>query len=481
MFRKNEVKVFDFSDPGLWVPAYLRLNWAEKRYKLLYGSRGRGGTTNVVQTIAMRMLSETMKGMMVRKVFEDIRGSQWDSFKQWAEEHNQDHNFIFQKAPLEIICKPTGSVLIARGMNNPGRAKSVPGLSLAWYEEADELSAEDFRQTSLSIRGDNIEEWLTFNSPVEGHWLLERFFPGTTDDKGKYTPDRSFETLDGMFTEVESTDKDAMIVHACYKHNPFNKQSFIDAQERDKEFSPESYRVSGLGLIGRIRTGMEFFHDFSEIRNVDVLHYDPERPIHITLDFNSAPYMTLLVSQIKQLPMGMWAVDFLKEYCFEHPLSTTKAVCEALAEDLKTGCFAGHRAGLFYYGDATGKNNSTMATEEVRHNYDTVEAILLPWMNNDSDRVLRSNPSHVKARDFMNAVFVGKMPIGVTFDKGMSTTIRDHINLKQGADGGILKEYHTDKAMGVRYEKWGHASQASYYLVIAAFPDIFSEFETLAR
>ena len=63
---------------------------------------------------------------------------------------------------------------------------------------------------------------------------------------------------------------------------------------------------------------------------------------------------------------------------------------------------------------------------------------------------------------------------------GMTTTIRDVANLKQGADGGILKEYHTDKNTKVRYEKWGHAAQAVYYLAIAAFPDIYAEHETIA-
>ena len=73
---------FDFSHPGLWIPTFLPLNWADARYKLLYGSRGRGGTTNVVQVIVAKMLAGQFKGMMIRKVFEDIQGSQWDSVKQ---------------------------------------------------------------------------------------------------------------------------------------------------------------------------------------------------------------------------------------------------------------------------------------------------------------------------------------------------------------------------------------------------------------
>jgi phage terminase large subunit len=458
---------FDFSHPGLWIPAYLPLNWKKARYKLLYGSRGRGATTNVVQVIAARMLSEQMKGMMVRKVFEDIQGSQWDSFRDWAEKHKMDQHFVFQKAPLEIICKPTGSRLISRGLNKPGRAKSVPDLSLAWYEEADELSAEDFRQSSLSIRGDNIEEWLTFNSPQVDHWLLERFFPGTRNKDGEFEPDLSFEQPDGDFTWVPSTDSNAVIMHASYHHNPFTKPEYISIMDRDRLRDPEAYRVSGLGLIGKMRTGMEFFHAFKGDREREI-PFDPKKALHVTLDFNAMPYMTCLVSQIWQ-EGDVWRVHFLKEYCPKPPLSYTKATVQMLADDIKGGTFQGLEAGLFYYGDASGKNNSSMATEEARNNFDHVKNGLRPWLLNGSNRVLKSNPPHTKVRDFMNACFFGDTGIDITFDPSMKTTIRDLRNLKQGADGSILEEKETDEATGVKFVKWGHASQACYYLIVSAF------------
>lgn len=478
MFPTSKPLRFDFSDPGLWIPAYLPLNWKKKRFKLLYGSRGRGGTTNVVQCVAMRMLEGPMKGMMVRKVFDDIRGSQWDSMREWAEEHKQAHNFIFQKAPLEIICKPTGSRLIARGLDKSGRAKSVPGLSLAWYEEADELTAEDFRQTSLSIRGDNIEEWLTFNAPQVDHWLWERFFPGSRNKDGEFEPDLSFETPDGMFTSVPSTDPNAVIVHGCYKHNPFNKPSFIELMERDRLRDPEAYRVSGLGLAGKMRTGMEFFHAFGSGREMEI-PFDPNKAIHATLDFNAMPYMTLLVAQIWK-ENDKWRVHFLKEYCPKPPNSYTKATVAMLAKDIQSGCFEGLKAGVFIYGDASGKNNSSMATEEAKNNFDHVKNGLRPWMIDGSSRWLKSNPPHTKVRDFINACFFGDTGIEITFDPSMKTTIRDIRNLKQGADGSILEEKETDAESGVKYVKYGHCSQAFYYLVISAFNSYFRQHAKLA-
>lgn len=229
------------------------------------------------------------------------------------------------------------------------------------------------------------------------------------------------------------------------------------------------------------RTGMEFMPDFNSAQHTGQVAYDPSLALHFTLDFNSAPYMTLLVAQIRQKDMGRWAVEFLKEYTPSHPLATTKAVCEMFARDLRDGCFKGHSAGLFMYGDKSGKSKTSMATETIRHDFDQAEAILGRWMQNNSDRVLRSNPPHVKAREFMAHCFTGRLGIDITFDRDMHNTIADHVHLKQGADGGILKEYATDPVTKVRYEKWGHCVQASYYMVISAFKEShYDELEELA-
>ncbi len=476
----NEERVFDFSDPGLWIPAYHGINLSTKRYKHLYGSRGRGGSTNVAQAIVMRMLEEPVKGMMVRKVFEDIQGSQWETIKQWVTEHDLLDEFKFPIAPLGVVCRVTGAKLIARGMNNPGRAKSVPGLSLVWYEEADELNRDDYEQTSLSIRADNIEEWFTYNSPPIDHWLLEEFFPGHKNDSGKFVPDLSFQRADGMFTHVPSPNTEAIIVHGCYKHNPFTKEAYVRKMEDMRVRSPDRYATSGLGLVGRERTGMEFFPDFSETKHAKAIPYDPSSALHITFDFNASPYMTLLVAQIKQGEMGRWHVNFLKEYCPVHPLSTPRAACDMLLKDIREGRFMGHNAGVFIYGDASGKNRKSMEGEAIRSDFDLIFERLARHTWGEFDRVLRSNPPHTKARDFMGHCFTGRLPVVVTVNPDMHTTISDLVHLKQGAAGDILKEYETDPVSKVRYEKWGHCSQAMYYLIIGALKDMYDDMGTLA-
>jgi phage terminase large subunit len=272
------------------------------------------------------------------------------------------------------------------------------------------------------------------------------------------------------------------VVLTTYLSNP--DPSFREAYGKKLEKIRDPHTKSRLmygDWMSSPKTGMEFIPEFDSNRHVRSNQYDPSLALHYTLDFNSAPYMTLLVAQIKQQEMGRWSVDFLKEYCLSHPLANTKAVCQAFAKDLQTGCFKGHKAGLFMYGDRSGKNKTSMATEAVRHDFDQAEAILGRWMHGNSDRVLRANPPHAKAAAFMGHCFGGRIGIDVTLDSSMHTAISDHVHLKQGADGGILKEYVTDPLTKVRYEKWGHCVQAAYYLVISAFREThYDEMEELA-
>lgn len=263
-------------------------------------------------------------------------------------------------------------------------------------------------------------------------------------------------------------------VHLPRKENP--DAAFVASYNKQLDDMTDEYDRARLrdGDWNAVRrTGREFLHAFNRAAHVKRGEYDPSQPLHITLDFNTAPYMTLLVAQLKPQVDGRWHVAFLQEICLKHPESTTEASCLALKRDMETGKYAGHAAGLFYYGDASGKSKDTLATY---HNYDVVEKVLTKWRSSKWDRVLRANPPHTIVRDFYNSSLRGERKHYVTLDPSMTNTIADFLNVKEGADGTILKQMETDHTTGVRSEKYGHCLQASYYLTTSAFADEFTSF-----
>lgn len=225
--------------------------------------------------------------------------------------------------------------------------------------------------------------------------------------------------------------------------------------------------------LAKRRTGMEFFDKFSG-RNVRKNTFNPELPLHITFDFNSIPYMTLLTAQIIRKELW-WEVNFMKNYCLSHPFNRTKSICQKFKYDIEqpSGSFFGFNSAVFYYGDYSGKNRNPLSEQDLEHHYKVIESELIKYM--PVDRVTK-NPPHMKAKNFINDCFDEKLPIRIFIDSDMIETIRDLSSLKQGPDGLMLKEYANDNITSSRYEKWGHCSQAMYYLVISAFRNLFDEY-----
>lgn len=247
-------------------------------------------------------------------------------------------------------------------------------------------------------------------------------------------------------------------------------------------------RLIGGDWMAVRKTGKEFLWAFDHVKHVKRVEYEPGNPLHITWDFNSSPYITLLVAQVSRLDdEGIWWLKFLREFCLKHPESNPTAACKALLRAMKPvsklepgekpGPFAGHDAGIFVYGDASGKNQGQNSRDGIFHNYDTVEKELGPHLNSNTwDRVLRKNPAHVVARDFGNSYFKGERKFRVTFHPSMVNTIADMVHTKEGADGRILEVYDKDPATKVRYVKYGHCLQAHYYLTTSMFDEEFATF-----
>jgi len=201
------------------------------------------------------------------------------------------------------------------------------------------------------------------------------------------------------------------------------------------------------------RTGGEFYADFHTEQNVMPAPYDPERPLHLTFDFNVHPYITLCVWQMN----GRTAWQ-LTEYCLRHPKNRTRDACSAFMQD-----FSAHSAGLFVYGDPAGRHEDTRS-EQGHNDYSLAMrelAKLKPQM-----RVARRAPSVAMRGQFINALFSGKIQDCTVFiSPTCRETIKDYQNVKQAADGGKEKKKVRDPDTGVSYEPLGHTSDANDYFM----------------
>src|SRR6478735_1723625 len=105
----------------------------------LWGGRDSGKTRHIAMQLLLSCLSlPYFRCILVRKVANTIKDSQWQQLKDVAEEWKVDHLFNFKEHPLEILCF-NGNKFLCRGMDEPTKLKSVSNPSHCWCEEGNQL------------------------------------------------------------------------------------------------------------------------------------------------------------------------------------------------------------------------------------------------------------------------------------------------------------------------------------------------------
>lgn len=214
-------------------------------------------------------------------------------------------------------------------------------------------------------------------------------------------------------------------------------------------------------------TGGEFYSSFNRLKHVAHIKYNPDLPIHISFDQNSVPYNSAGIAQVVRVK-DIWEWRWIDEIALQNPRNSTEEVCDEFMMR-----YPNHRSGLFYYGDASGHNRSTM-NKDFSHHYEVIEFKLRKYLVNGSDRTLISNPSVVLRRDFINRMFEDKLPIRVVIDESCHYLINDLMYCKQALDGGKDKHIVNDKETGEKYQKYGHFGDLFEYEAVELFKNYYN-------
>lgn len=275
-------------------------------------------------------------------------------------------------------------------------------------------------------------------------------------------------SLDKHISEIESSiyDKDN-----CFVLDSKNSRVVIASTYHNAHNLPENYidNIIATNTEERIRnliygnpfsvSGGEFYSSFSRLNNIseDAI-YDPALPIHVSFDQNTVPYNSCSIWQIIKKD-DFWLFNAVGEIALKNPNNSTEDVCDAILMQFGDCPF------LFYYGDASGYNRSTL-TKGVKHHYEVIERVLSKKLINGSKRTVKKNPSLKERRDVINCIFENKSNIIIKINPNCTNLIADLTYMKQDIDGTKKKEIHTNKETGERYEKYGHLSDTMDYFIM---------------
>ena len=230
-------------------------DWDYGEY-LLVGGYGSSKSYHIALKIILKCLEEKRKVLVVREVYETIRESCFDLFIEILEDmdlldlnpnRRKSNRVRYKTSPMQLLF-PNGSRIIFKGMDKPGKLKSINGVSIVWLEEASEIKYDGYKELKGRLRHPTLSlHFLLSTNPVgTENWVYQHFFKRTNED-GTETVILDDQRLYKKHTIVK---KGVYYHHSVVDDNLFVPKSYVHTLDEMQEYDPDLYRVARLGQFG---------------------------------------------------------------------------------------------------------------------------------------------------------------------------------------------------------------------------------------
>jgi hypothetical protein len=472
-------------DPRGFNPLYWHLTKIlqdeEIRFVYVYGGSSAAKTYSLLQRILLFTLQGAGSTMALRKYAVDIRDTIYQDCKSILNSWEPlDERFTLTQNLIET----SKDRIRFRGLDDSEKLKGISSFRWIFMEELNQFDERDFKQVRKRLRGRKGQQIIGLWNPVdETHWIKKVLDRETWEDlplEVEGSPGVSRLDPDHSFVKINQK-RNAILIRTTYRDNfwivghptdpdvGFYDRHTIEDFENDRIHDFNFWNIYANGEWGRTDTGAEIYRHFDPGIHTKPVQYNPDLPLHLSFDENVHPYPTLLVWQGE----GSRA-DLVDEICLEAPKNN---LTYTLTEFKRR--YPAHRSGVLVYGDATSRKEDTKL-EKGYNFFRLVEDGLREYR--PVLRVPSANPSVMMRTAFIDAVFAGRIPgLQITIGNNCTKTIADFKYTKQAADGSKLKEKETDKATGVRFEPFGHATDASEYFLTQFFANEYNDFRNGGR
>lgn len=445
------------------------------RYLFILGGSSASKTFSISQAEKFETYKTNNNTMILRKFSVDIDDSIFNDFKDISSRYGIENNFKFTKHLIRN--NKSGSYIRFRGLDDSEKIKGLSGFKRVHLEEISQFQLEDFKQIRKRLRGKRGQQIIATMNPIsENHWIkteiidkqkwieLPKEINGckySKLDSNSYV--RINEKGNTILIKTTYLDNFWVVGHPEFKTVGFIDKHVIEDFEFDKENDYDYYRVYALGEWGTIRTGLEMYKHFREVKTVKNIEYNPKLPLHITFDENVNPYLTCLISQCQGN-----RISFLNEICLKPPKNNLEYTITEIKQ------LYPNNSGILIYGDATSQKQDTKLQQGINF-YRLIENYLNEYQL--KNMVMKSNPSVMLRCMFIDKIFNNDFTgIEIEISQNCKNLINDLKKVKQAADGTKLKEVIRDKQTGATFQEFGHCTDAMEYLIIKYFEREYLEF-----
>lgn len=306
-----------------------------------------------------------------------------------------------------------------------------------------------------------------FTSPAKSKWIMDWF---KLDDDA-HEIEKSIYSETDYYRKFNKKRSQLVVVASTYHNRANLSPGYIERMIDD--VGGDEGRVAML-IYGSPfgKTGGEYYTGYKRLEHVQKFEPWEDEPVHISFDFNSNPYMTATLWQMKHNQLtGRYLVRAFAEFCLPNPKNTTPDLCEEIINEYGELC---KRNGVFIYGDYSGKKQQTI-TRDFKHEYEVIENFFRGWGYMETSYRVIVNPRHKKRRPFMNKLLRGKHPVDIEINECCKELRADFEFVKEGKNGDKHKEEVTNEETGVSYQEHGHTSDTADYFLCSVFNDLFNK------
>ena len=212
----------------------------DTRYTLAYGGRRSGKSHDVCQAICLTIMQEPGHFVVaIRKVGATLKDS---VFSEYADFFRRNGIKVAINKTDKEIGLPNGSRIRCFGLDDAEKLKSLKGATIIHFEEANEISENDFDSVDAGLSPNNYPAriFMTFNPipqiPGSMHWLQRRFLQVPHE----------------LSRAVIDKKTNALILRTWYKDNAFCPEASRKVLEGYKETNPEKYKLWALGEFTKL-------------------------------------------------------------------------------------------------------------------------------------------------------------------------------------------------------------------------------------
>lgn len=489
-----------FSPNAFWLWRYTLDK--SVRFIVLYGGSSSGKSFSVAQFFAILAFYEGCNMLVMRKVGASIEKTIYADFK--AAINGIEGLAECCRFKQNSIVFNDGGKIDFSGLDDPEKIKGISQYKRVFLDELSEYDETDFKQIRLRLRGQEGQQIVAAFNPIsEEHWIKKKWFDRETWQDIPMALTIGNETLPQELCAVKSVrmnseklilnpntgeyDRhapDTIVIQSTYLNNfwvvgsPDGKYGYYDQQaiatfENDRINDPDYYQVYALGEWGHIRTGAEFFPSFNRGVVCGSFKYNPELPIHISMDSNVLPYVTATFFQKEYKHDDVQQVTQIDELPIESPNNSARKAAKVIAGRLRE---YGYADKVYLHGDASGKAANTI-DDNNRSFFDLVIDELEHEGFEVEDCIGNKNPSVATTGEFINAVWDGRVPgVSIRIDNDCTTSIDDYQAVQKDENGAIAKQKVTNPVTKQKYEAQGHVSDTLRYIAHDLFRKQYTEF-----